>query len=110
MRLGAVFNQLQMVLAADMHDFIHVCHMPVQMYHHYRLGFLRNLFLYLVRIYLVIFIRFHKYRSSAVDGNTHYAGNVGITLDENLVAGADAKKLHGNPQGVQAAGQTYTAF
>ena len=89
-------------------NFVHICHMAIEMNHHDGFGSVRNLFFYFIRINLVIGVRLYKDRGSAVDGDSHDAGDISIALNEDFVAGADTQQPHGNPEGVQSAGQSHT--
>ena len=90
------------MLFADRHNLVHIRYMAVQMHHHHRFRLFRDLFFYLIRINLIIRIRFHKYRRCPVHGNPHHTGNISIPLHNNFVPCADSQKMYGNLERLQA--------
>ena len=61
------------------------------MYYHNCLCFICDCRLYLISIYIVVFIRFYKDRSSTIFCNTKYCCNISICLYNDFITLTNSK-------------------
>ena len=70
------------------------------MHHQNGFGLVGNLFFDFSRINTMKSVRLHKNRGGIVNGDAHDAGNIGVGLNNDLVAGANTQNPKRKPQGI----------
>ena len=110
MGLRAVFHNLQIVSASDLHNGGHVGCLSVQMDYENRFCPFRNFFLDAGCVDIKILVRFYEDRGRAVDRNSHNAGDIGVPLYDHLIAFSDSEDTESDPERIQAAGQPHAVF
>ena len=110
MALRAVLHEPEAVFLHDPADLIHVAGLAEEMHGQNGPGSGRDGSLDAAGVDVVVFVRLDKHGRSAVDGDTHHAGDVGVCADDDLVPRPDAQKAKGHPQRIQPAGQPHAAF
>jgi hypothetical protein len=102
-RLAVVFDHLQAVLRRDGHDGIHVGRLAVEMHRDNGLGLLRDDRGNERRVDVVgdrVAIDQHRHRAKR--GHRERRGDEGVAGHDHFVARADAHRLEGQAQGVEA--------